>query len=125
MTTYTYTTLSDPSAAPGGLGTNPTSINDRGQVVGWYDNGTTDEGFLYSNGTYKTLRDPSAGLDGETFPTSINDKGQVAGYYTDGGQTRDFLYSNGTWTTLRGASDPHQSMTRAKSPATTSTAPPT
>ena len=40
MTTYSYTTLSDPSAAPGGY-TKPVSINDRGQVTGYYFNGTT------------------------------------------------------------------------------------
>ena len=38
----------------------PGSINDRGQVIGYYDNGTTELGFLYSNGTWTTLSDPSA-----------------------------------------------------------------
>ena len=85
--TYSYTTLSDPSAAPGGF-TSPASINDRGQVAGYYNNGTARVGFLYSNGTYTTLSDPSAGFD--------------AGHYSR-----------------------YPSMTGAKSPATTTTAPPT
>ncbi|MBV8830282.1 MAG: hypothetical protein JO357_00745 [Hyphomicrobiales bacterium] len=101
MRTYTYTTLSDPSAAPGGS-TYPASINDRGQVTGYYTNGTTDVGFLYSNGTWTTLSDPSAGTR-ETIPRSINDGGQVTGDYFSGTAYLGFLYSNGAWTTL---SDP-------------------
>ena len=86
MTTYTYTTLSDPSAALLG-GTEALSINDRGQVTGYYFNGITFVGFLYSDGTWTNLSDPSA-APGEPLP-------------------------------------PHRSMTRAKSPASTITAPPT
>ena len=101
MTTYTYTNLIDPSAAPGGS-TSPLSINDRGQVVGNYYNGTATEGFLYSDGTWTTLSDPSA-ASGGTIPASINDRGQITGSYFNGTTNVGFLYSNGTWTTL---SDP-------------------
>jgi hypothetical protein len=78
MTTYSYTTLSDPSAAPGGF-TSPVSINDSGQVTGSYFNGNAQVGFFYSNGTWTTLNDPSAGANGFTFPVSINDRGQIIG----------------------------------------------
>ena len=58
------------------------------------------EGFLYSNGTWTTLNDPSA-ADGITYAMGINDAGQIVGYYLDSsGVPHGFLYSNGTWTTL-------------------------
>ena len=63
MTTYSYTTLSDPSTASGGY-TIPVSINDGGQVTGSYFNGNAQVGFLYSNGTWTTLSDPLAGANG-------------------------------------------------------------
>ncbi len=102
MTTYTYTTLSDPSAAPGGS-TDPVSINDKVQVTGYYYNGTTVVGFLYSDGTWTTLSDPSAAPGGSTNPVAINDRGQVTGSYFNGTIAEGFLYSDGTYTTL---SDP-------------------
>ncbi len=43
-----------------------------------------DEGFLYSNGTWTTLSDPSAGPNRSTIPVSINDRGQVTGSYYNG-----------------------------------------
>ena len=106
----TWTTLSDPSAAPGGL-TVPASINDRGQVTGFYFNGTTDVGFLYSNGIWTTLSDPSPTAGGYTVPASINDRGQVTGTLTEEG----FLYSNGTWTTLSDPSAGAKGFTRPAS----------
>jgi probable HAF family extracellular repeat protein len=52
MPVYTYTTLDDPSATNG---TQAVGINDAGQIVGWYDNASGSNGFLYSGGTYPTL----------------------------------------------------------------------
>ena len=108
MTTYTYTTLSDPSAAPGGY-TVPVSINDSGQLVGNYFDGTAEAGFLYSNGTWTTLHDPSAasppgGIG--TVPAAINESGQITGFDGAG-----FLYSNGIWTTLHDPSLPADGFT--------------
>jgi probable HAF family extracellular repeat protein len=61
----------------------------------------TRHGFVYSNGTYTTLNDPSAtGTDG-TVAIAINASGQVAGDYFDStGKEHGFVYSNGTYTTL-------------------------
>ena len=45
------------------------SINSTGQVIGIYSNGTPNqEGFLYSNGTYTDLIDPSQSTIGDTIP---------------------------------------------------------
>ncbi|HEY7242627.1 MAG TPA: Ig-like domain-containing protein [Xanthobacteraceae bacterium] len=107
----TYTSITDPSArtTPGfqTFGTYAHSINDSGQIVGYYVDATTNEvrGFLYSggtNGTYTTLEDPLAD-GGNTVPRGINDLGQIVGYYYSGGGWKGFLYSggtNGTYTDL-------------------------
>jgi probable HAF family extracellular repeat protein len=107
MPTYTYATLNDPS---GTNGTTAHDINDVGQIVGVFqDSNNIQHGFLYSNGTYTTLNDPSAatpnGVGGlGTYANSINGSGQIVGYYADGtGVNHGFLYSggtNGTYTTL-------------------------
>jgi probable HAF family extracellular repeat protein len=57
MPVYTYTTLDDPLGADG---TEARGINDAGQVVGEFtDASNRESGFLYSNGTYTILLDPS------------------------------------------------------------------
>ena len=57
------------------------SINDLGQIVGYYDDASGHHGFLYSGGIYTTIDDPLA--TGGTVATSINDLGQIVGYYDD------------------------------------------
>ena len=107
MSTYSYTKLLDPAKSPNGW-TVAKSINDSGQVVGFYWHFTGDEGFLYSNGTYTNLIDPAQGARGSTVANSINDSGQVVGNYNYNTDTsgEGFLYSNGTYTNLI---DPAQS----------------
>jgi probable HAF family extracellular repeat protein len=79
---YAYTTLND---TLGTNGTSPFGINDVGQIVGIFqDSNNIQHGFLYSNGTYTTLNDPSAatpnGVGGlGTYANSINGSGQRAG----------------------------------------------
>jgi probable HAF family extracellular repeat protein len=98
-----YTTLDDPLAViTNGSGTaNGTAalgLNDKGQIVGYYYDGSGNaHGFRYSHGFYTTLDDPS-GVDG-TFATGINDKGQIVGYYYDNLHNQHgFLYSGGIYT---------------------------
>ena len=56
MTAYTYTTIDDPSAANG---TSAGGINDLGQIIGSYDDGSNHaHGFLYSGGIYTTIDIP-------------------------------------------------------------------
>ena len=105
---YSYTTLNDPL---GTYGTVSFGINDLGEIVGNYvDSNGVLHGFLYSNGSYTSVTDPSARTTPgfQTFGTyahSINDSGQIVGYYVDAttNSVRGFLYSggtNGTYTTL-------------------------
>ena len=85
--------------ASGGF-TFPVAINSAGQVVGYYDNGSTEVGFLYdsSTGSYKTLIDPSAPLGWYTSPLAINSAGQVVGVDNNASETNyvGFFYDSGT-----------------------------
>jgi probable HAF family extracellular repeat protein len=84
MTSYTYSTLDDPSATtlnnPPGSGTYAYGINDEGEIVGTYINwdqavnGLKNYGFLYSNGQYTTLSDGYG-----TVASGINGDGQIVG----------------------------------------------
>ena len=52
-----YTTI----VPPGSYGTQPLSINDLGQIVGYYhDVNDVTHGFLYNHGAYTTLDVPGA-----------------------------------------------------------------
>jgi probable HAF family extracellular repeat protein len=68
-------------------------INDLGQVVGPYsDSAGNEHGFIYTNGHFTTIDDPSASAPFGTIPLLINDLGQIAGYYFDAqGNTHPFL----------------------------------
>ena len=88
-----YTTVSP----AGSTSTTVQSINNSGQVAGYYSNGTTTEGFIDSNGTYTTIFDPKGTA---TYAKSINNAGQVAGYYYNGSTDVGFVYSNGTYTDI-------------------------
>ena len=98
MPVYNYTTRDDPLDTGTMLPLGGLAINNSGQIVGNYtDNNGTVHGFLYSNGTYTTLDNPS----GATVPLGINNLGQIVGEYGDAsGTVHGFLYSNGTYTTL-------------------------
>lgn len=95
--TYTYTTLDDPLGV-GPYGTVFYGINDAGQIVGDYWDGSVAHGFLYSGGTYTTLSDP---LGTTTYAFGVNNLGQVVGKYFDGSGAHIFIYSSGTYTTLK------------------------
>jgi len=95
----TYTTINDPFTTV--QNTAAYGINDKGQIVGYYQNSSyTFEGFLYSSGTYTTLYDPSATFDGGTSADGINDKGQIVGYYGNDSGAHGFLYNHGHYVTL-------------------------
>src|ERR1019366_2923199 len=74
-------------------------INDAGQVVGSYTDGSgVEHGFLYSGGSFTTLNVPS---NQNTFPRGISNSGQIVGYYgggPDGSSYRGFLYGSGIYT---------------------------
>jgi len=98
----TFNTFDDPAALPGT--TYAYGINDTGQIVGWYYDGSGnggDHGFLLSGGTYTTLDYPGAISPSHgtpaTFAYGINDLGQIVGTTWQGGTS--FLFSDGTYTT--------------------------
>ena len=101
MPVYTYTTIDDPLATKG---TTAEDINNAGQIVGSYDNGSGQHGFLYSNGVFTTLDDPLATNGTEAL--GINDLGQIVGDYSDATGVHGFLYSGGNYTTLDDPSTP-------------------
>jgi probable HAF family extracellular repeat protein len=83
----TYTLLD----FPGAVTTAPLSINDKGQITGYYDTSSTtapQHAFVYSNGQYTSI-DPPAGVDPLAF--SIKNSGQVVGYYSDNTTNHGFL----------------------------------
>jgi uncharacterized membrane protein len=88
--------------APGpGDGTKVSGINDRGQMVGYYDDEDlgVSHGFLLSRGRFTEL-DPPGSLT--TLPSSIDNRGRVVGGYLDpnGVNARGFLWTDGRYTTI-------------------------
>ena len=93
-----FTILNVPGAysIPGTNSTVATGINDVGQIVGYYRDGTTFDyrGFVYTAGTFSVLDFPG----GSTSLSGINNSGQIVGDSLSGG----FLYSGGTITATSG-----------------------
>src|SRR5689334_5741861 len=93
MVTYAFS----PLTYPGSVGTTGWAINDSGQVVGGYSDGTTGLAFLYSDGQYSTLG-LTDWISSSAF--GISNNGSVFGGYYDGSISADFVYSNGNYVTL-------------------------
>ncbi len=74
-----YTTIDDPLGSQTVL----FGINDTGQIVGRYLEGSVWHNFLYSHGTFTTIDDPSLSV---AFNEGINDRGVIAGngFYLNG-----------------------------------------
>ena len=75
-------------------GTQPTSINDLGEIAGVYaDSNGNIHGFLRKvGGEIVTFDAPNAA--GTTFPNSINNEGDIVGYYNDAnGASHGFIRS--------------------------------
>jgi hypothetical protein len=87
--TYTYSNIQ----VPGSLSTSPEGINNRGEVVGYYQNSSGVYGFLLSNGNYTTISCSAATLG--TFAFGINDNGVIVGYYSVPFKNYGFVYMNG------------------------------
>jgi hypothetical protein len=93
-----YTTIEAPQ---GREGTIPFDINNRGQIVGRYETGSSQQAFLRDKtGRFTTLRIPGAK---SAWAVGINDRGQIVGVYATDlatGTTRGFLLDNGRYTTF-------------------------
>src|SRR5689334_16004116 len=89
-----FVTLNDPLATGGTFAQGISGSN----VVGYYQDGTGDHGFLYDGTSYITLDDPQAFV-GNTFTTGISGS-NVVGYYNDKTGTHGFLYDGTSYTPL-------------------------
>jgi probable HAF family extracellular repeat protein len=87
--TFSITLIDVPSSTS----TRANGINNAGQIVGGYTDGTGTHGFLDTNGTFTTLNFPGSTY---TEATGINNLGQIVGIYSGGA----FLYANGTFSNL-------------------------
>src|SRR2546423_1686621 len=82
---------------PGSGFTAATGINDTGQIVGWYDTGSSPHGFLLSNESFSTIDVPGSTV---TQAYGINGSGQIVGLYgvADDFNSHGFLLSGGSST---------------------------
>ncbi len=100
---YTFT----PIDFPGAFSTSPQSINNSGEIVGYYTNplSSTDpssnflfHGFLLNNGVYTTI----TGRPGSTSVVAygINDSGQIVGNDSPARESAGFLLSAGVYSAV-------------------------
>ena len=96
-----FNSFNDPSALVGT--TQAYGVNDADQIVGYYQDGAGNHGYLLSGGVFTTLNDPSASGSNGTIAFGINASGFIVGGYGVGSITaHGFLYNpnNGTYTTI-------------------------
>ena len=94
------------AGASAGQGTTPQSINDAGEITGYFKDSTSVlHGFVrHKNGAFTTFEAPGASKKATlgTFPQSINDQGGVVGYYfTDPNGVRHGFVRSADGTILR------------------------
>ncbi len=89
---YTFTTIN----FPGSPDTRAFKINNEGQLVGWYNSGGFQHGFLYEADNFTTLDVPFANAY-YTDIAGINNTGQMVGAYGTGGSTHGFLYGKNSF----------------------------
>jgi hypothetical protein len=74
----------------------PFDVNDLGQIVGSYDNGS---GFELSDGKFTTIAVPFAGAT-YTLPYAINNSGEIVGVWGNDGIATAFTLIAGTYTSI-------------------------
>jgi probable HAF family extracellular repeat protein len=96
-----FTAIDHPDGA---LATVASGINNRGQIVGGYqDSEGTAHGFLLDEGNFTTIDHPDAasGRDLGTVLWGINNRGQIVGQYIDTDlRCHGLLLTNDTFTTI-------------------------
>jgi probable HAF family extracellular repeat protein len=91
-------TLVDLGGLPGGYSYDATSVNNLGQVTGYFGEGSNQSTFLYSGGiTSGTMTDLGTAGYHDSQGWSINDSGQITGFVGNlaGGVGGVMLYSGG------------------------------
>lgn len=95
-----YTLLDHPLADRPFDTTAAFGINNRSQVVGYFQNGSGIHGFFYDKDNYTNLDYPVVGSVA-TVAYGINDSGQIVGKYQDANlAVHGFLYDHGNYTTV-------------------------
>src|SRR5205085_10340609 len=91
-----YTTIDNPHMATNSSGnqyTEPSGINNLGQIVGSYSDAAGSHGFLRSPaGVFTTINDPNAN-PGTTSVNGINNLGVIVGTFTDSSGFHSFSRS--------------------------------
>ena len=72
-------------------------MNDGGDVVGTYNDGLVQHGFVYSGGTYTDVDFPGAT---STFATGVDTAGDIVGFYSDATTTRGFALRAGVFSQI-------------------------
>ena len=92
--TYTYTSIDYPDAG----NTWVSSVNDSGQLAGYFQDTTGLHGFFYDGlQGYTQLDYPNAP---QTSASGMNDSGHIVGYYEDTTGRHGFFYDKGAYTSL-------------------------
>ncbi len=91
---YTFTPIDVPF--PGVTETQPSGINDRGRIVGFYNDGSGTHGFLDDRGRFTTIDAPFPGAD----PWGINNHRQIVGLFFDSSGGSGFLDDRGVFSRI-------------------------
>jgi hypothetical protein len=91
---FTFTQID----ATGANQTATIGINNGGQIVGVFKNGSGNHGFLDTGGVFTTIDPP--GASGGTNADGINSAGQIVGLFNDGSLDHGFLNSGGIFTII-------------------------
>ncbi len=95
---FRYLTVDDPNAT-NGLGTQPSGINNYGELVGEYFQGGNRFPFSEVDGVFTTLPEPLGG--DRASANGVNDLGQIVGDFRNASLgSSAFLYSGGSFTQL-------------------------
>src|ERR1700730_2313174 len=93
--TYAFSTLD----IPGARIIDPTGINNRGQIVGRYDDSTgAEHGFFFGAGAITIINVPGAS---STIATGINNRAEIVGFFSNSTGGGSFLYSKGSFAILK------------------------
>jgi hypothetical protein len=99
--TYTTTTIDDPKSVPYAnylnIGVGAYDINDLGEIVGVYWNGSTLVGYENTYGVYTDVTPPGSTL---SVANGINNSAQIAGYYGDANGVHGYIDTGGVLTVL-------------------------
>jgi probable HAF family extracellular repeat protein len=91
--TYSFTAIT----VPGAVTSTAFGINDSGQIVGSFNDGSGFQGFVDTGGSFTTIDVPGAV---QTYAYGINNSGQIVGYFQDTTTDHGYLDTGGNFTTI-------------------------